>query len=1141
MNNMEKYLKSHPILQQMQPSPEQQDPIFSRGQDLVVTAGAGTGKTRTLVARYLSLLSEGIPLRSIVAITFTKKAAREMRNRIREEVRLFLERSELSDQDRSFWREIYQALDAARISTIHGLAADILRHHPAEMKLDPVFELLEEGDMARLKSQAVETVLAWAANDSEAASLFITFGDWHLRRILNELLAKSLDVREAIDQMPSDLWDLWQPHLVQPIKDFVEHPLVESGLDGFISLDDQGLVDQAERGGDALVPDLRIVIECWKKISIAHQNDDWVEISRHLGPLRNHLKQKGRKENWAPSNPKAVIKEIQNVYDSVLGSNNLNLGVDQNLAQQAIPALMAVYQQADLLYSETKSRMRVLDFDDLEGKSFHLLNEFPEVRKYWQAQINALLVDEFQDTNNRQRELIFLLNGKNKNLFIVGDGKQSIYRFRGADVAVFRDELSRIDQTGRSFQLETSYRSHPGLLQNLNSILEPVLGDDHSLSYVEPFSSLKSGREKASTGIERPFIELHLAAGSKSAGALYLAGEALAYRLKELIETGNIWLEDSSSIGPRLLSYGDVAVLCRASGSFPAYEAAFERAGIPYQTIAGQGFYDRPEIRDVLNALLALSEPENDLALAGLLRSPAGGLSDAALLKLRDFQKIEKLPTLLEAARLAREADLGDEVGSALQTVSLVDELSPYLGRISVAEIMGSFLELTAYIPALTKFGLHRSVQNLKKFIAEVQRSGETNIASFLNSITELRAVAVREGEAQAVAEGAVQIMTVHQAKGLEYPVVVLGDISKRDRFGRDILIDERFGLVLPYSEEHIQLEKSGIPEITKYSSLAYDLAQVEERLKEQAESNRLLYVAATRAQEILIISGVLGKPTKNQNMGKQSGWLGKIAEPLGLAEMEINYEVNGAAIHERELNKEGLISICKIYELGVKFNFQKQPEISHEEQVLVSDYSMLKAIPGDASEKIGEKIDQPIRRVVSRAKRPTAPAYLVGEVVHRALERWIFPDDGEAEFRSWAVANFHELGLSSEKEIKDGCSRTIKNLERFQSSDLYQRMISAERLLHEIPFSFSRENNPPLIGVMDALFVEDGKWILVEFKTDRIQNEHGLTKIWQENDYQEQVAGYLSAAENLLGVRPEPILCFLNYEKRIHLVTDRW
>ena len=244
-----------------------------------------------------------------------------------------------------------------------------------------------------------------------------------------------------------------------------------------------------------------------------------------------------------------------------MGSINLDLSVDQNLAQQVIPALLAVYQQADMIYSETKSRMRVLDYDDLEDKSLQLLKDFPEVREYWQDQIKALLVDEFQDTNNRQRELIFLLNGQNQNLFIVGDGKQSIYRFRGADVAVFRDELSRIEKSGRNFELKTSYRAHPGLLQNLNSILEPVLGNDYSLPYVEPFSALQPGRENASDGVEGPFIELHLAAGSKSDGALYLAGEALAYRLKELIESEKIWLEDSGSIGPRLLSYGDIAVL----------------------------------------------------------------------------------------------------------------------------------------------------------------------------------------------------------------------------------------------------------------------------------------------------------------------------------------------------------------------------------------------------------------------------------------------------------------------------------------------------------------------------------------------------------------------------------------------------
>jgi len=1139
---MNQELRNHPILKQMGPSPEQFDPIVSRGQDIVVTAGAGTGKTRTLVARYLSLLAEGVPLRSIVAITFTKKAAREMRNRIREEVRRFLESSDFNLDYQIYWRGIYEELDAARISTIHSLAADILHHHPAEMALDPAFELLEDGEMARLKTQSIEAALSWAANDQQAASLFVTFGEWSLRKIISELLAKRLEVQEATEQMPADLWELWQTYLIEPIKDFVENPLVQSGLDGLASLEEQGLINRAEMAGDGLVPDLRIAIILWKRISDAYDEGDWLEISRCLSPLRNHLKQKGRKDNWAPANPKAVIKEIQVVFDSVLDNINLDLAVDQKLAQQIIPGLMAVFQQADEWYTGAKTRLSKLDYDDLELKSLQLLKNFPSVKLYWQDQVKALLVDEFQDTNHRQRELVALLNGENKNLFIVGDGKQSIYRFRGADVSVFREEQIKIKQAGESFQLANSYRAHPGLLRNLNDLLKPVLGEKGSIPYIEPFSPLQPGREQASSGFELPYIELHLAVGAKASGALHNAARAAAFRLMELVESESIWLAGPGESERRLLSYGDVAVLCRASGSFPAYEGAFEGAGIPYLTIAGQGFYDRPEIRDVLNALLALAEPENDLAMAGLLRSPAGGMSDVALMRLRDFQRKGDLPSLMEAARHAKAAGLGEEIETVGRIVSLLDELIPLIGRITVAELLWKFLEGTAYIPSLTKMGLKRSVQNLKKLITDTQKRGEASVEAFLNTISELKNVAVREGEALSVAEGAVQIMTVHQSKGLEFPVVVLGDASKKGRFSREILFDERFGLVPPFFEDKIILEENGIPEIVRSSSLAYGLSLTEERLKEEAESNRLLYVAATRAQELLIISGVLGKPARDQSMGKQTGWLGKLVEPLGLGDVQISYQEDGDDIQEIKLEKNDMKSLCRIYKPGIEFIYPTISASQPEKPEIIDDFSMVDGIqPVDYGLDKEKEKDQEIRRVVSTAERPTVPAWMVGKVVHRALEMWKFPDDGETAFISWADAELRSLGISGEKEIKDGYRRVIKNLERFQDSDLYHRMTGADRLLHEIPFSLPREGKGPLIGVIDALFLEESKWVLVEFKTDRISSKEAFKRLWKEKDYQTQVEGYLKAAETLLGRHPEPVLCFLNYEKRVHLVTDRW
>ncbi len=210
----------HPIVAQMQPSDEQRPAVLARGCDVAVTAGAGAGKTRTLVARYLGLLADEIPLHSIVAITFTIKAAREMRNRVRHEIRQYLWRDDLTDGERRRWRDAYEQLDAARIGTIHSLCAEILRHHPAAAGIDPRFEMLEEGQMALLQAQAVDVALGWAADQDDVAFLFGAYGELALRGLVASMLKTRLDVEEARAHLPDDLWSVWEPALVEPIRAF---------------------------------------------------------------------------------------------------------------------------------------------------------------------------------------------------------------------------------------------------------------------------------------------------------------------------------------------------------------------------------------------------------------------------------------------------------------------------------------------------------------------------------------------------------------------------------------------------------------------------------------------------------------------------------------------------------------------------------------------------------------------------------------------------------------------------------------------------------------------------------------------------------------------------------------------------------
>ncbi|MCJ7736641.1 MAG: UvrD-helicase domain-containing protein, partial [Anaerolineae bacterium] len=698
----------HPIVAQLSPSEEQVPAVVVRGQDVAVTAGAGAGKTRTLVARYLSLLVDGLPLRSIVAITFTKKAAREMRNRVREEVRRYLETPALAAAELSLWRDVYEQLDAARIGTIHGLCAELLRHHPVEagsgeFGLDPRFDMLDEGQMALLRAQSVDASLAWAADDAETAHLFADFGARALGTIVARLLSQRLDVADSRAKLAGaqgDLWTTWLPHLVGPLRAFLDDPEVRAGFADMLAWRADGTLARAETAGDALVPGFRALLAHWDAIEAARAcadaaravgtRDDWGTISRHLAPLRDNLKQKGAKRNWAPADPKPVIKALQVCYDAQvlpLVGGGIDLDLDRRSAQVVVPALLRIFDRALAVYTSAKQARRALDFDDLEAMALQLLQEHPDVRVYWQGRVQALLVDEFQDTNGRQRDLLKALNGDAGKLFIVGDGKQSIYRFRGADVRVFREERQAIAGRGSALELATSYRAHAELVASLNTLLRPILGDqeDPDRPYIEPFAALQHHRTAPAAGLEPPYTELHLAVGSTSDGAPLRAARVLAARFADLVAHGDVMVQDRDGETGRSvvrpLNYGDIAILCRASGSFAAYEDALELAGIPYLTISGRGFYDRPEVRDLLNALQALADPTDDLALAGLLRSPVCGLSDMALYRLRLAQR-SRLAASMWAVLLQDDLIcLEGEAARAIESRDLIARLHASVGR----------------------------------------------------------------------------------------------------------------------------------------------------------------------------------------------------------------------------------------------------------------------------------------------------------------------------------------------------------------------------------------------------------------------------------------------------------------------------
>jgi ATP-dependent helicase/nuclease subunit A len=1122
------------ILSLLQLKGRQAEAAKTRGVDVAVTAGAGSGKTRALVGRYLSLLEEGQPLRSLVAITFTEKAAREMRTRIRNTLEQWLAEGVVADRD--LWESAFAELDAARIGTIHSLCAAILRAHPAEAGVDPIFAVLEENAAAILKARAVEVALAWAMSDPDAARLFGLLGEYRLRAAVTALLDRRLDVAPAFDCVDDELLDRWAGELAAWLEARIGVPAWLDSLNMLRTV-------QARKPDDKLETARRAVLACWDRVCAAHTEQDWDTVFAGLIALRGSISTGGAKGNWEADDLAAAREAMATLRTHCDGEiaplvskkKPVSWALDRQVAE-ALPDLCRLFEQAVTVYQRLKDEGQALDFDDLEMRAATLLTENLTVRARWQSEVSAVLVDEFQDTNERQRRIVYALTGfrdsqcaTRNSLFVVGDAKQSIYRFRGADVTVFRRVQTDVaDVGGQHIDLDLTFRPHNPLLTVTNALLQPILGtqDDLTHPYEVPFAPLRAYRQSPAEGIREPFIELHLGIGGDAKEGRQAAAAGLARRLLEL--------SDSEGV-----EWGQVALLFRASTHFGDYEDALELAGIPFVTVAGRGFYERPEVRDLLNALSAIAAPDDDLALAGLLRSPAFGLTDAALYLLRWGPDGERRP--MWAALNGNLASL-DPRGAARaeRAQKIIAELHELVGRVPVAEILKRFLDATYYRAALRLApGGQRPYRNVDKLLSDAHRSGLVSVGEFLEYVEALRDVAARESEAPVEAGGAVQLMTVHKAKGLEFPVVVIADAAHGGGSARPaILVESDLGVLLDMRQDEAR-------------PVMHPLAALRDSAMEEAEDKRLLYVATTRAREKLLVSGHVKVSTAKDDPGRLllSGWLARLGEVVGLSEVRL--PETPTALQPLDLNWDGGPLACVLHppleELTADFKSvasEAQAAMARPPATVSTDVSLPPdlvaplafAVHGDADDKIQDRESDPpprVWRVVPQAVRPTGPAWVVGTLVHAALRRWRFPDgEGfEAFLRPYAL----EAGLTDEAEMKGAIAEAGRLLARFQAHPLYTEMAAAERH-HELPYSVTLDGGLRS-GIIDLLYRTDGRWTIAEFKTDRLKDEAEMRARICEEKYDEQVCGYLKAVTQQLGEPPRGLLVFLNVGRQVRIV----
>ena len=1082
---------------------DQLEAVEERGCDVAVTAGAGSGKTYTLVARYATLLAEGVSPRQIAAITFTTKAALEMRSKVRDALIELQAQAKDDSEELKKWSNLAAKMDSARIGTIHSLCAEILHAFPAEAGIDPRFEVLDESMGKAYQHQAVEDTLKNLVAMERFLPLLKNISLSTLRDILQTLLEKRFDSVEVFQTNIDN-----QKRLVQEFQNRLGKPDFQEPIRELKSMSEANLIAD---GGENLAGALLEARRLWMDAEAALVHGDPITCAMALHDLRRCLTIRGRLRDC---DSKEIYEALRSTFDLYLNpltggknpSDEYPSPETEHLYEQLLPLLREAFDAVHKTYQDLLENDQALDFDDLEYRAQQLL-KIPKIREYWQGELRALLVDEFQDTNRRQQEIVQALTGSHGKLFMVGDPRQSIYRFRKADVTVFRSEEARINrEQGHVIDLKRTYRAHAPLLDATGNLLAGVINAERTSTpdYYIPYTAMVADRVDSDSGYNSPHIEFVLGEGEDAESARPQMARALAARLIEL------------KAEEQILKWDEVALLFRASSGFPYYEEAFEEAGIPFVTVAGKGFYDRPEIRDLINILRALADPMDDLAFAGLLRSPAFGLSDAALYLLSQAGQPYWIALQKDLLALSSADQL-----SVRRARSICTHLIPMVDRIPVGELLKQVVDTLDYRSLLAtadnkggdpdaKASGGRLWRNVDKLLLDARKTGQVSVRGFLDTLETLNDAGAREGEAPAEADGCAVLMTIHKSKGLEYPVVVLADAGRmRKGSSENVYLFNEFGVTF-------KLEQS---------PMLYKLAKELDVDQEKCEDLRLLYVALTRARSKLLISTHC---TPNQKTGiALNQWAKELVSATGVATQEI------AKAAGRPFESPLEIEYPLRFWCALKDNPILMPDLPDPERKPIpinNQIALYQPIGGFLA--VSSEVDISQGWQITQQKG-NIPGTILGKIVHKAIQRWLFPDD--PRLTAMLETESYSAGLVTSEQRREVTERATELLNRLQAHTLWKEINLAQERYSELPYSYLI-NDTVENRVIDLLYRDNFGWHIVDFKTDPIHSFVQKNHLIQV--YTSQVGKYKAFMESKFGISVSGQLCFLDDQDTITLVT---
>ena len=1076
-------------------------------KSISLNANAGSGKTFVLAQRFLEIIiNTSTPFSQVAAITFTEKAAGELYKRISEELNKLLLTTTESDLKQRI-EKIRKQLVSAKISTIHSFCIDLLKEFPVEASIDANFIPINEQKAFELIDLSIETKLREilkVTKEQSAIKLLIRLlgSKVNLVSELLEMIRKRKNVLHLIDryyslnenEIAKILFELFKSNIKVVFEKVLPEVITE------LKIINNKVLENNSKNGQAI--EIKSFVESIKSTK------DEIFVLRKLQELRDKVLTTGgsiRKQGYLPSSQQSEIQNSIDVVENIFSDldeiefNQNHEVIERELAKYGL-ALVRVFQAVLAAYEFRKSETGVLDFEDILLKTKKLL-ENESVRQALSGKYKFLLVDEYQDTNEIQYEIFLPLvdDLKRGNLFIVGDEKQSIYRFRDAELQVFsktKTDIQGMHGKDSLLTLPDSFRMAPAICFFVNSLFHNLFREPRLFFNEVSASDLVCARTDDFKGQ----VEFLIAEGEE-------ANEA------ELVAKRIIKLKQEHKV--RLTNWNEIAILVRKRASFTELQNTFIKYQIPFNVVGGTGFYQKQSISDIYNYFAFLLNDKDDAALIGVLRSPFFLVSDVEILELSMFEG-DSFWEKIKSASMSQKKFWGE-------IFEFVNENKELSNRINISLLLRKILKESDFISTISsRIDGAQEISNLNKLISITNEffNDEFNTlydyASFLND-----AISSSEDEAQGHLEArsdAVNILTIHQAKGLEYPVVFLykcNDTAQVNKVkSRSFTVDKDFGLLtkVPVNENYFGNYESA-PIVGLYNLI--------ESKKETAELKRLLYVGLTRAKDFLFITYIdEGKSAKKKsftaliNEGlKQDLTKDKITLEGELVFLQKeNYAYTNVSkpikleipVLRNIESSEKLIETNEFAINNKKLALTEIKDHSKGEVISATRFSTFSTCPLKYNllynYKLGDLIQQSYRyrstskfNVEEDYNRNELSSYLFddesnlaeyskfkGQLIHYALRKNLSKERIPAFVEEKLKNNFNEAVPESLKvEI-------IDDLFLFYDSDEFKFINSFANYRNEFD-AYLKEENFYLFGILDKLIIEDKRLIIVDYKTDNL------------------------------------------------------